>query len=311
VRSVFFGSGEFALASFAALVKAGLPPVLLVTAPPRRRRRRGRAEPTPVHVAAAELGMATITPERVNAPEVLDRLRATRAELFAVSEYGQLLGRALLDVPAAGTINVHASLLPCHRGAAPVFAALLAGDRETGVTIQRVVQRLDAGPILAQERVPIGPGDDRGGLRARLAVLGGRMLVEIVRRYAAGDPPEGRPQEESAATHCRRLGPEDRRLHWQEDAKRLARRVRALSPRPGARATLLRDPKSSLVLLRAAAVPGSGTPGTVVAIGEDSFDIGCAEGLLRVEELVLAGRRAMSARAFLNGHRLAPGDCFG
>jgi len=311
VRIVFFGSGEFALASLVALVKAALTPVLVVTAPPRRRRRRGACEPTPVHAAAMDHGIAAITPDKVNEPFVLDQLGAVRPELFAVSDYGQILSRALLDIPKAGSINVHASLLPRHRGAAPVFAAILAGDPETGVTIQRVVRRLDAGPILAQERVPIAPEDDRGGLRARLALLGGRMLVDVAERFAAGNPPGETPQEESAATYCRRLGPEDRRMRWEENAERAARRVRALSPKPGAHTTLLGDPGLDLVILRAGAVSGSGAPGGVSSVGADAFDIGCAEGLLRVRELVLAGRRAMSARAFLNGHRLEPGDRFG
>jgi methionyl-tRNA formyltransferase len=310
LRLVFFGSGTFALATFEALVAAGRAPVLVVTRPPRRRRRGGAEEPTPVHVAARAKGIEVHVPDRVNGAESLERLRAMQADLFVVAEYGQILGRALLDIPPKGTLNVHGSLLPRWRGATPVEAALLAGDAETGVTIQRTVFELDAGPVLARRRVAIAPDDDAGTLRDRLAALGAGLLVEVVEAIAADRPPREEPQEAAAATYCKRLAPEDGVIDWRAEARRIERQVRAFRPKPGARATLLRDPPLPVTLRRAAAVDGAAEPGVVAAVGPSSFDVGTGEGLLRVLELVPASRKPMDARAFVNGYRLRPGERF-
>jgi len=310
MRLVFFGSGDFALRSLQALLAADLAPVLVVTPPPRRRRRRGAEEPTPVHAAATAAGIAAMTPEKVNAPESLQLLRQADAALFVVAQYGQILSEELLAIPTQGTINVHASLLPRHRGATPVAAALLAGDAETGVTIQRTVFRLDAGPILASRRVAIEPGEDAGALTARLAQLGGELLVEVVRGFAAGHPPVETPQDESQATYCRRLRPGDARIDWGRPAEEIARLVRALTPAPGAHAELRRDPPLDLQIRRAGAAPGQGEAGRVVAVAKDHFDVATGEGALRIVELVPAGKRPMAARDFLNGYRLRPGESF-
>jgi methionyl-tRNA formyltransferase len=308
VRIVFFGSGTFGLASLRALLEAGRPPVLVVTQPPRRRRRRGHAEPTPVHAAAAAAGVEVVTPAKVNAEETLARLRAAQAALFVTAEYGQILSQALLDI--APTINVHASLLPRWRGAAPVVAAILAGDEETGITIQRTVLKLDEGPILAVRRLDIEPDEDAGSLAARLAPLGGALLIEVVEALASGAPPPAQPQDETQATYCRRLKPEDTRIDWTRSAAEIARMVRALSPKPGARTVLEREPPLGLELKEAVAVAGAGEAGVVGAVQRDSFDVGTGEGYLRVRALVPAARKPMDARAFLNGYRLSVGERF-
>lgn len=310
MRLVFFGSRTFALESLRALLRGGFPPVLVVTPPPARRRRRGADEPTPVHAAAAQGGIEVATPGKVNAPESLARLRAARADLFVVAEYGQILSEELLAIPPLGTINVHASLLPRHRGATPVAAAILAGDAETGVTIQRTVFRLDAGPILLSRRIAIGPDDDTGSLTAKLAGLGGELLVEVVRAFAAGRPPPETPQDEAAATYCRKPKPEDARLDWARPAAEIARIVRALRPAPGARATLRREPPLDLEIRRAVAAPGSAAPGVVAAVGGEGFDVGTGAGLVRVLELTPATKRPMGAKDFVNGYRLRAGEAF-
>jgi len=310
VRIAFFGSGTFGLASLRALVEAGLAPVLVVTQPARRRRRKGPAEPTPVHEAAERSGIAVATPAKVNAEESLDRLRAARAVLFAVAEYGQILSRALLEIPEWGTLNVHGSLLPRWRGATPVAAATLAGDEETGITIQRTVFELDAGPVLARRRVAIRADEDAGALKARLAPLGGEMLVEVVRAIATGDAPVEEPQDDAQATYCRRLSAADAPIDWTASAVSIERHVRAFHPKPGALATLRRDPPLDLDVRRAQAVAGRGDPGVVAAVGKSHFDVGTGDGLLRVLELVPASRKPMAAGAFLNGYRLRPGERF-
>jgi methionyl-tRNA formyltransferase len=310
MRIVFFGSHAFVRESLDALLGAGLVPALVVTPPPARRSRRGEEEPTPVHARAAGGGIDVATPARVNAPESLARLRSASPDLFVVSQYGQILSEELLAIPGLGTINVHASLLPRHRGATPVAAAILAGDAETGVTIQRTVLRLDAGPILAARRVVIAPDEDAEALTARLARIGGELLVEVARGFASGAPPAGKPQDEDAATYCRKLRPEDRRIDWGRPAEEIARLVRALRPAPGARATLRRDPPIELEIRRAASAPGLAPPGAVAAVARDGFDVGAGEGVLRVLELTPATKRPMSARDFVNGYRLAAGERF-
>jgi methionyl-tRNA formyltransferase len=308
MRLLFLGTGAFAVESLEALRAAGFAPVLAVTPPPKRRRRRGAEEPTPVHAAAAAAGIEVATPAKANAPASLERLRAANADLFVVAEYGQILSAELLAIPRLGTINVHASLLPRHRGATPVAAAILAGDAVTGVTIQRTVLALDAGPVLAARRVEIGPDEDAGELTARLARLGGEILVEVVRAFAAGRPPVEQPQDEAKATYCRRFRPGDERIDWARPATEIARLVRALRPEPGAHAKVRDLP---LEIRRAAAAPGGAPPGTVAALGRDHFDVGTGDGLLRVLELTPAGKRPMAARDFLNGYRLAVGERLG
>ena len=308
MKIVFFGSGTFGLASLRALLEAGRAPVLVVTQPPRRRRRRGHAEPTPVHAAASAAAVEVITPAKVNEETPLARLRAAAATLFVTAEYGQILSQALLDI--APTINVHGSLLPRWRGAAPVSAAILAGDEETGITIQRTVLKLDEGPILAVRRLAIEPDEDAGALAGRLAPLGGELLLEVVEALAGGTPPAAQPQDEAQATYCKRLRPEDTRVDWARSAAEIARLVRALSPKPGARTVLEREPPLPLELKAAVAVPGAGAAGVVAALGRDSFDVATGDGCLRVRALVPAARKAMDARAFLNGYRLSVGERF-
>jgi len=310
VKVLFLGTGTFGRAMLEALLDAGFAPVLVVTQPPRRRRRRGEPEPTPVHAAASARGVAVYSPEKANDAASLERMRAAGADLFVVAEYGQILSQALLDIPPLGAINAHTSLLPRHRGATPVAAAILAGDAVTGVTIQRVVRRLDAGPILAQRTLPIAPDDTTGTLTAKLEPLGAEALVAVVASFAAGDAPDERAQDESAATTCRRLTPDDGVLDWRRPAAEIARRVRAMTPRPGARTTLDREPPLDLVVRRAAPVDGAGEPGVVVAVGGDGFDVGASPGLLRILDLVPSARRPMDGRAFVNGYRLSVGERF-
>ena len=310
MKLAFFGSGDFALASLDALSRAGLRPALVVTQPPRRRRRRGREEPTPVHAAADAAGLEVFAPQKINTEESLTTLRAAGADLFVVAEYGQILSRRLLAIPPQGTINVHGSLLPRWRGATPVAAAILAGDVETGVTIQQTVFELDAGPVLATRRIEIAPEDDTGTLTARLATLGGELVVDVVQAMAAGNPPAGVEQDEAQVTVCRRLGPGDAVVDWTRTAVEIERLVRAMRPRPGARTTLQRDPSLALEIRRAEAVAGAGGSGVVVEVARDHFDVAAGAGLLRVSEVVPAARRPMTARDFGNGYRLSAGERF-
>jgi methionyl-tRNA formyltransferase len=210
-----------------------------------------------------------------------------------------------------GAVNVHASLLPRHRGAAPVSAAVLAGDAETGVTIQRVVKKLDAGPMLASRRIAIREEDDAGSLTARLAETGAELLLEVLDAFARGVPPPEQPQDESQATYAGRLRRDAGVIRWGEAADAVWRHVRAMTPRPGARTALLREPPLALTIRRCRPAEGKGEPGTVVSVGDDAFFVAAGSGLLEVQEVVPAGRKPMSAREFRNGYRIAPGERLG
>jgi len=310
VKTVFLGTGAFARVCLRALIEAGFAPSLVVTQPLRRRGRGGALQPTPAQEEALRAGIAVEPAEDVNRPESLARLRAEAADLFVVAEYGQILSQALLGIPRLGAINVHASLLPRYRGATPVAAAILKGDAETGVTIQRVVRKLDAGPLLARRATAIRPEEDCGSLTARLATMGGALVVEVVRAYAEGRPPREEPQAEAEATVCRRFAPADLELDFALSAEELARRVRALHPTPGARTRLLREPPIALRILAARAGPGSGRPGEIQRVGE-TIDVGTGAGLLSIRELLPENRKAMPAAAFRNGYRVRTGERLG
>ena len=201
-----------------------------------------------------------------------------------------------------GAINVHSSLLPRHRGATPIVAAILHGDERTGVTIQRVVKALDAGDVLAQRSLAIGALETAGELTTRMAPVGGELLVEVVTAFAAGRPPTGVPQDESGVTVCKRLASQDGVIDWAKSAAEVDRHVRAMTPKPGAR-TMWGE--MGIVIRRGEAVGGESPGPGVIA---DGFDVGCADGLYRVTEVVPSGRKPMAARDFLNGYRLGAGE---
>jgi len=310
VKIAFLGSGTFALSVVDALDAAGFRPALVVSQPPRRRRRRGAEEPTPVHCRALEWEVPVHTPARVNTEESLDVLRGSGAELFVVAEYGQILSQALLDIPRHGAINVHGSLLPRWRGATPVEAAILAGDAETGVAIQKVVRELDAGAVIATRACVLTSDDDTGAVRERLALLGGELAAEVVARYVAGEPPAGVEQDPSAVTICRRLRNEDLWLDWSKSATELERQVRAFRPRPLARTRLMRETPLDLKVLAAKTGEGSGEPGVVLAADGSGIAVGTGSGVLRLLEVVPAARKPMAARDFVNGYGISAGERF-
>jgi methionyl-tRNA formyltransferase len=216
--------------SLKALVDSGHDVQLVITQPDRPARRGMKLTPPPLKVAALQLGLEVDQPERIRGPEAVERIRHLSPDLLVVVAYGQIIPRALLGVPRLGAVNVHASLLPRHRGAAPVAGAILAGDAETGVTIMRMDEQLDHGPILAMRSVEIGANEDAVALTSRLAVLGAELLVETLEHLEDSKAVE---QDHGAATVARRLSKEDGELEWELGAREIDRRVRALQPWPG------------------------------------------------------------------------------
>lgn len=307
IRTVFFGSPDFAVPTLDALIDSPYRPVAVVTQPDRGAGRGRKLRRPPVAECAAEAGIAVVQPARLRDPEAVAALADLAPDLQIVAAYGQLLPPSVLEAPRHGTLNVHASLLPRWRGASPVSAAIAAGDAETGATIMLVDETEDTGPILAQRATPIGARETAGELSDRLAHLGAELLLETIPRWLAG---ELRPQAQDAAlaTRARRGRKDAGRVDWALPAAQLARNVRAYTPWPGAFTEL----GGQRVRLAAAAVEeGSGTPGEVVGVDQDAIRVGTGEGVLAVERLQRAGKREMSAAEFARGAGDLVGKRFG
>ncbi len=306
-RLVFFGTPEFAVPSLEALVAAGRPPVLVVTQPPRPAGRGRRLLEPPVAARARELGLAVRFVERVRAPEFLNELEAIAPDLAAVVAFGQIFPRALLELPRLGCVNVHASLLPRWRGAAPIHAALEAGDARTGVSVQQMEAGLDSGPVYAERAVEIDAEETAGELSARLSRLGAELLVETVAALEAGRA-TSRAQDERRATFAPKL-PGPLALDIARPAAELARRVRAASPEPGA--TLAAGGELLRVLAARALAPEGTTgeaPGRVLGVEGDALRVAAGGGsVLGLNRVQRPGRGPVSGREYANGARLGPG----
>jgi methionyl-tRNA formyltransferase len=299
-RVVFMGTPGFAVPLLEALANAHRV-VGVVTQPDRPAGRGRRLTPSPVKEVALERGLLLYQPQSLRTPEAVAQLVAWDPDVIVVAAFGQILRQNVLDLPPHGCLNVHASLLPRWRGAAPAPAAILAGDEVSGVTIMRMDAGLDTGPTLAQREEPIRPGDTRATLEDRLARLGAESLVEALPAYLAGDLLP-RPQPVEGVTYARQLRKEDGRLDWSHAAVELDRRVRAFTPWPGAFTTWR---GRRLKVLRAVPLPewrGDVSPGTVLTLA-DGLAIATGEGALRLEEVQLAGKRPMDVTTFLRGQR--------
>jgi len=309
LRVVFFGTPEFAAASFSALLSSRHPVVAVVTQPDRARGRGLHVTSSAVKAAADGI-VPVLQPERLKDESWLQTFRNLQPDLAIVAAYGRLLPQALLDIPRLGTINVHASLLPRWRGAAPVHRAILAGDTVTGITIMRVVLALDAGPMLDRVETPIGPDETSEQLEQRLAVLGANLLVTVVDRLAAGDPVPEVPQDDRQATYAARLERTDSPIDWGRPAIDIHNQIRGLHPWPLASSTL----GGRRLLLRRSTVHDDAQhdvlPGSVLEAARDALVVATRPGAIRITEIQPEGRRSMSVRDFLNGTRLAAGDRF-
>ncbi|MHB8717416.1 MAG: methionyl-tRNA formyltransferase [Candidatus Dormibacteria bacterium] len=306
MRAVFAGTAEFALPSLRALAEAH--DVVAAVTQPERPGSRGRSAPRPVAEMAAELGIPLLQPERIRAPQSVAEILALRPDVLVVAAYGQIIPPALLDGPPLGGLNVHASLLPRWRGAAPVAAAILAGDSTTGVSIMQMDPGLDTGPVFDQAVTPIGPSETAPILLARLAGMGAELLMDVLGRLQRGEA-VATPQDEAAATVAPRLRREDGAIAWENvSAVDLDRRLRALQPWPGVTAAL-----GGQVVRLLAGTPLGGTgapsrtpPGHLVAAGREHADVATAAGTFRISTVQPPGGRPMSAAAYLRGRRHVP-----
>jgi methionyl-tRNA formyltransferase len=276
--------------SLRALHRAGHDVALVVTQPDRPGHRQ-RLTPPAVKLAAGELGLEVFQPERIRAPEAVAGVAASAPELIVVVAYGQIIPRSVLEIPPRGVLNVHASLLPRHRGAAPIARAVLSGDPVTGVTIMRMDEQLDHGPVLAMRETPIGERESGAELAERLAEMGAELLVETVARL---DEVEAVEQDHDAATLAPKLAREDGELDWSLDAEEIDRRVRGLQPWPGVTLPLA---GGRVKVLRGRPLAGAGEAGQVLRSGRDGVEVAAGRGSYLLEEVQPPGRRPMPARA--------------
>jgi methionyl-tRNA formyltransferase len=274
----------------------------VLTQPDRPAGRGLRASASPVKTLALERGLEVLQPQSLRDDAIVARLQAVRADAMIVVAYGLLLPPPVLAIGGCGAINVHASLLPRWRGAAPIQRALLAGDAETGVSIMQMDEGLDTGPVFAQRRLAIAPDEDYGTLHDRLALLGAAALSETLTEIAAGGA-RSTPQPHAGVTYASKIQKSEARLEWKRPAVELERAVRAFRPAPGALIHLAGEP---VKVWRARVVAGDGAPGAVLRCN-DTLQVACGSGALALEELQPAGGRRMSSAEFLRGRRLAPG----
>jgi methionyl-tRNA formyltransferase len=309
MRIVFLGSGSFAIPSFEALIEAGHDVAALITQPDREKGRGRALAPPPLKPVAQARGIPLLQPPRVRDPQAVDALRALAPELQVVVAYGQILPRSVIEIPPRGTVNVHGSLLPRYRGAAPISWAIAGGETETGVTTMLIDEGLDTGPILLARATPIGPEETAADLEPRLARLGAELLLETVRGLGHGLL-QPKPQDHALASYAPLLKKEDGRLDWTLPSEVLARRVRGFNPWPGTH-TLWQG--RVLKVLRARPAPGGpGEPGTVVSVHREGLAVACGQGTrLELLEVQPESRRPVRAGAFSAGARLRPGARFG
>ncbi len=306
MRIVFFGTPEFAVTALRALLRERFTVAGVVTQPDKPQgRSHSTLVPPPVKTAALEVGLPVLQPAKPVGDLFLAGLRRLEADLGVVVAYGHILRPEVLDAPARGMINVHASLLPRFRGAAPIQHALLAGDRETGISIMRMVEGLDSGPVLHRLATPIGDGETAGSLTPKLAELGASALVEALSLLSAGSiMPQ--PQDESRATYAPKISRETARLDWSRESALLERQIRAFDPVPGAWTTLDGAP---VKLFGALPAVGSGGPGTVLT-ASDRLVIAGGSGAIAVREVQPAGRNRLAVEDWVRGRGVAAGSRF-
>jgi methionyl-tRNA formyltransferase len=302
LRVVFFGTPGFAVPSLEALLGSRHAVAGVVTQPDRPRGRGHRVSDSPVKRVALASGVPVLQPERLKDETFLAAFRTWNADIGVVAAYGKILPAAVLATPALGLINVHASILPRHRGAAPVHRAVMAGDRETGVSIMRVVQALDAGGVFATAVRPIAPDETSAEVEGDLARIGAALLLRVLDEVAAGTATEV-PQDDAAATYAHRLRKEEGLIDWRAPAGAIHNQVRGLQPWPMAW-TFLDGRRVILVRTRVAAdAAASGrAPGSIVQVAGEAFRVQTGSGLLDVLAVQPEGRRAMGARDFAAGH---------
>lgn len=301
------GTPRFACPTLEKLMDCGDDIVAVVTQPDRPSGRGQKTVPPPVKELARRYGLTILQPPRVRAPEFIEAVREMNPDIIVVVAFGQILPKALLEIPVHGCVNVHASLLPRYRGAAPINWCIINGETETGVTTMRMDVGLDTGDMLLKKTTPIGPDEDTASLHDRLSLMGAEALHETLDLMSRGMlVPE--KQEDSLSCYAPMLKKEDGLIDWTRDPLAIRNLVRGMNPWPGAFTSL---EGKSLKIFRVRTAEGSGPPGAVLAAGRDGIEVACNGGSLLLDELQLEGKKRLSAGDFLAGRRLSPGTVLG
>ncbi len=299
MRIIFMGTPDFSVPVLDALVEAGHDIAAVYTQPPRPAGRGKKERPSPVHARAQALGLTVRHPPNFRDPAEIDAFAALEADVAVVVAYGLILPQPVLDAPRKGCLNIHASLLPRWRGAAPIQRAIMAGDARTGVCIMQMEAGLDTGPVLLRRETEIRPDDTAGSLHDRLSEMGATAIVEAL---ASLDSLTPTPQPDQGITYAAKIDKAEARIDWTRPAAEIDRQIRGLSPFPGA---WCEHGGARIKLLLSRVAEGNGTPGTVL---DDSLTVACGEGAVQLLRLQKAGRGAMDATEFLRGTPLKAGD---
>ncbi|MEO1911886.1 MAG: methionyl-tRNA formyltransferase [Paracoccus sp. (in: a-proteobacteria)] len=292
MRVIFMGTPDFSVPALRAIADRH-DAVAVYTQPPRAAGRGQKPRPSPVHATALELGLPVFHPEKLRDPADQDRFAAHQADVAVVVAYGLILPQAVLDAPRLGCVNIHASLLPRWRGAAPIHRAILAGDAASGVAIMQMEAGLDTGPVLAETRTPIGPQDTTADLHDRLSDLGATLILDVLDRL----PLAATPQPEDGVTYAAKIDKSEARIDWSQPASQVDRQIRGLSPFPGAWCQIDGE---RVKLLRSRLALGSGEPGQVLP----GFTIACGDGAIQVLTAQRSGKKPMAADDLLRGWQL-------
>jgi methionyl-tRNA formyltransferase len=304
MRIVFFGSDDFAAICLKELLKSSHAIVGCVTGPDTRQGRGLKISLSPIKEIALDQNIVCLQPESLKESSVLDQLRAFEADIFVVVAYGRILPQSVLDIPKVFCINVHGSLLPKYRGAAPVNWAIINGDKQTGVTIQKMVFQLDAGDILAQEAISLSETITAEELRIHMAQVGAQLLIKTLDQIVVGKI-SPRAQDDSQMTYASKLTKELGSIDWKKPAIEIERLIRGLKPWPG---TFTHYKGKVLKILEASVVSSQGQPGTVLEVGKQGLVVACGQDALLIKRVHLEASKPASAYDFILGHRLIPGE---
>jgi len=310
LKIIFAGTPDFAVPALAALINAGHEIVMVLTQPDRPAGRGMKLKASPVKVLAEQHGLFVFQPETLKNEAVQAQIAQTHADVMIVAAYGLIIPTIVLQMPKHGCYNIHASLLPRWRGAAPIHRSILAGDQETGVTIMEVVPALDAGAMVSKGVVAITEADTTQGLHDALAAMGADLMVEAMQTLAQTGYLASVPQDESQVTYAHKLEKAEAMIDWRKSAVEISRQVRAFNPFPVAQSLLHGEVCRIWMATSVAGMPTTALPGTVLDV-HDGILVACGDGVLRISELQAPGGKRLSAQVFMQGHALKTGDQFG
>lgn len=309
MKIVYMGTPDFSVGALEALIQAGHEVTAVVTQPDKAKGRSGQMQCSPVKECAVRHGIPVFQPVKIKTPESMEELKKYEADIYIVAAFGQILSREILEMPRFGCVNIHASLLPKYRGAAPINQCILDGERETGVTIMQMDAGIDTGDILTQKKVIIEDKETAQSLFDKLAQAGAELIVETLPMIEKGEITPVR-QDERLASHVKMMDKSMGKIDWTQDAACIERLVRGLDPWPSAY-TFCQSRSVKIWSSDALTAGHTEQPGTIVAVAKDSFDVACGKGVLRIYELQLEGKKRMDTKSFLLGSQWKAGMLLG